>query len=800
MEYLAAVVLFPLLLWGLSLGVGLLLERLTGAALPGPLVMPVGFAGLIVSSDLMTWFAALAPLTPFLLLVLAGSGFALATPALAQRWSSRRHGWWWTFLPALATYLIVAAPEIAAGRPTFSGYLLDTTGAVQLMGAEHLLQHGHAIVGSPSSYWATLGAYFGNGYPTGGHSVLAAVGWLSCQNLIWLLSGFQALELGMLAMVLSQVARYAGLSRAPAAITGVIASVPALVYAYALMGSIKELTALPAIALMGALMIGARQLRRAVGLRAAVPFAVAAAATLDAIGLAGSAWVVLFTAGALLVALRPLALRDVRPLIAGGVTLVVAVTVLALPVVGPLSSSLNLAKNVTNANSAAVHDPGNLLRPLKFLQVFGVWLGESHRVEPRYLNQTYLLLGMMVICVALGVAWLLNRRAWAVLGFVALSLAAYLILHPRATEWTSAKLLVILSPVVVLVGLLGAFGVMRRRPLEGTLLAIAVASGVLISDALLYHGTNLAPTARYQELADLGSRYAGQGPTLIPDFDEYAVYDLRSTGIDGPGLVYSGPFAFIDSVPKLYGHSYDLDQLQLATVERFRTIVMRRSPGWSRPPSNYRLVQQGRYYAVWQRGAALPRAHFDVGGGWQPAQPPSCREVREVARDATRLGASIVFSPRPENISLDLTTFAHTALVGAATDLEGRPELFFGGPARVESGFRVSTPGSYEVWLGGSVDRPLRVELDGRLVGAPSQQSGGDGSAIYVGRVALSRGSHTLRILRGGGSLRPDDNGSAVIDGFVLQPVGAEASGVQSLPPSAWRSLCGRSIDWLEVS
>jgi len=383
---------------------------------------------------------------------------------------------------------------------------------------------------------------------------------------------------------------------------------------------------------------------------------------------------------------------------------------------------------------------------------------------------------------------------------VGLSLAVFLILHPRATAWTNAKLLVILSPVVVFVGLLGAFGVMRKRRLEGLLLAVAVSVGVLVSDGLLYHATNLAPTARYNELAWIGNRYAGQGPTVVPDFDEYAIYELRKTGVDGPGFVYDGPFAFVGTATKLYGHSYDLDQLTLPTIERFRTIVMRRSPSWSRPPSNYRLVWQGRYYAVWQRVGPPPRAHFIVGGGWQPATVPSCSEVRTVAQQAQREGGQLTFSPRPENVSVNLATTVRSPLAGLGTDLEGRPTLQIGGPARVETRFQVAAADRYEMWLGGDVDRPLEVEIDGRLIGAPSAQSGDDQTAIYVGAVTLGPGGHSLTLLRGGGDLRPDDAGSTAIDGAVLQPAGAERAGVQTVAPSAWRSLCGRSIDWLEIS
>jgi hypothetical protein len=800
MGYLADVALFPLLFWLLAGGCGLLAERLTGTRLPVQLVAPLGFAVLIVVSQFTTWVGAIAPLTPIVLALLALVGYVLARTSLRARWAARGPWWWLAPAAAIAVYVLVAAPEIVAGRPTFSGYLLDTTGAVQLSGAERLLHYGHSFSGPPA-YGSTLAAYFGNGYPSGGHSVLASVGWLSGQNLIWLYSIYQALELSMLALVLVFLARRAGLRKLPAAVTGVVAAVPALLYAYALMGSIKEITALPMLVLMGALIACARRLRAAVGLRAVLPFGLAAAAALDSIGIAASPWVGLFGLFALCAAVPIATRRDVRPWLLGGVGLVLATGILGLPTTGPLGKTLKLAEGVSNSNSLAAADPGNLLRPLKFIQALGVWLGETHRVEPRYLNQTYILLGIVGVCLALGLVHLLRRRSWSLLAFVAGALIAWWFAHRHGTEWTDAKLLVILTPTLVFLAMVGAFGLLERGRPEGWALAAVLAVGVLASDALLYHATNLAPTGRYEELAEIGERYAGKGPTLVPDFDEYSLYLLRKTEVDMPGAAYSGAFEFEPGSGKSYGHSYDLDQLTLSSVERFKTIVMRRSPAWSRPPGNYGRVWQGRYYSVWRRQGPAPAAHFPLGeGGWEPASKPSCKSVAQVALAARRLDARIDYSPRPPNVSMNLGLASHSANVEPSVDLEGRPELNFSGPGRVEGGVRITTPGRYVLWLGGTLDRPMSVYVDGRLAGAPSQQSGDDGTTIYVTTLTLSAGHHAIALVRHGGDLGPDDALSTGVDGVVFEPYSATPQPVDSVAAAQWRSLCGQSLDWIEIA
>ena len=49
------------------------------------------------------------------------------------------------------------------------------------------------------------------------------------------------------------------------------------------------------------------------------------------------------------------------------------------------------------------------------------------------------------------------------------------------------------------------------------------------------------------------------------------------------------------------GESADIDRIRLDQVLVYRTLVLRRGPAASRPPSAYRLVWSGRYYEVWQR-------------------------------------------------------------------------------------------------------------------------------------------------------------------------------------------------------
>ena len=91
--------------------------------------------------------------------------------------------------------------------------------------------------------------------------------------------------------------------------------------------------------------------------------------------------------------------------------------------------------------------------------------------------------------------------------------------------------------------------------------------------------------------------------------------------------------------------AYDLDEYPLKLVESFRTIVMRRNPLASRPPSNYRLVYLSTYYEVWQRVQPPATVYAHVRSSETPGAPnAACVEVAAAAHKAGP-GAQIAYMP-----------------------------------------------------------------------------------------------------------------------------------------------------------
>src|SRR5688500_16092457 len=101
---------FPLVLLGLTVGCGLLVEKIAGLRLPGSLLPAVGLAAVAVVGQLTTLADSTAELTIPLLLSLAVAGFMLAWPLTNRRPDG------WAVAAGLGTYLVYGAPILLAGE------------------------------------------------------------------------------------------------------------------------------------------------------------------------------------------------------------------------------------------------------------------------------------------------------------------------------------------------------------------------------------------------------------------------------------------------------------------------------------------------------------------------------------------------------------------------------------------------------------------------------------------------------------------------------------------------------------
>jgi hypothetical protein len=805
MDVVIAWVAFPLVLVLAGAGLGLLVERLAGLRLAGELVVPVGIAALIALATLTTAWSATARLTTPLVVVLALAGLVAGRARLRLRALDPA-----ALLAALGVFAVLGAPVFLSGRATFAGYTVLGDTAVHLVSIDRLLAHGRSLAGlHASSYRTALQSYFDSGYPMGSQAGLGALRPLVGQDVAWIYQPYLAflgacLSLSLYALVAGLVER-----RWARGLVAFVAAQPALVMGYALQGSIKELATAWLVALLVALLAPLAAERH--GGRAVVPLAVASAASVAAIGPAVLPWLgPILLAGLVAVARTRSSWGSVAR--QAGIFALVAVA-LSIPAFALLGSYASGTEGVITSGGQF----GNLLGRLDPLQIVGVWLSGDYRLAPSgtyggvdALRATHVLLAVAIASAALGLLWALRRRAALPLLYVAVSLVACLYVARVGSPWAQGKAFMIVSPAVLLAVLLGPVALLSaRRPgasAAAGVLALALGAGVLASNALAYHDVSLAPRDRLRELARIGTREAGQGPTLLTEFEEFGKHFLRAADPTGVSETGSPGYAAgrLGATPVRFGYGSDLDDLTLPFVQGFRTLVLRRSPVASRPPAGYRLAFSGRWYDAWERSSPAARvlAHLPLGSAASASAIPRCAEVAALARRARAAGARLAYVLRPLPAAF-LPTRAALRPAGWRIDGGDPSSLDVVGGGTVAGTLHLPAGGRFALWLGGSFGRPFEVTIDGRRIGRVGDGLSGRGEYAELRTdVALAAGDHAVRIARAGGALGPGsgDGASRRLGPLVAVPAGSGgAPEVRFTAPSGWRALCGRPLDWIEV-
>jgi hypothetical protein len=786
--FIATTLAYPLALAVLCTGAGLLVEHLSGGPLgPGMLVIS-GVAALVAISQLCAYVHPLAPASPYVLAGAAAAGFALRWRAGARRLA----GAVWPLTAGVGTYVLALAPVLASGRPTFSAYLALADSAVHMVGADYLISHGmsfgHLDLGN--SYGQVVSAYYGSGYPSGADTLYGASSRLLGLSPLWTFQPFNAFMLACASAPAWALARLAGLGRRWSAAAAMCACAGALVYAYELIGSVKEISSLGLILGLGALACSnGRVLDR--GRRAAIPFALLLAAGLSVLGAAFGVWAIV--AVAVVVVRERAGLTAWRPRAASVVVAAGVVVACAWPTFVHLAASVRIANAI-----ASTSNPGNLHSPPRASQLAGVWLNGSYKLAPAgvALTLTSILIALTLALAFAGIGALVLRRAWALCAWTALMLAAWLAVSAFATTWADAKTLMLTSPVVVLMAWAGAAHARARlgRAL-GLALGAVLLAGVLVSDALQYHSSNLAPNGRFEELASIDSRFGGRGPTLFTDFDEYALYALRDLDVGGPDFAF--PPRAVAAAAGGRGLPVDIGRIAPAAWRPYRLVVTRRDPSLERPPYAYEPVWQGRYYQVYARrpGVAPALAHLELAANARAR----CMRVGAFARAFHVPRVMLAGAIAPSIIGVSLGSARHPR--GWGREREG---LVMGSAGALEARVVLPRAGTWEVWLEGGFMPQIEVSVDGRAVARIGGQLGGnslvpDASGPY--RVTLPGGSHTVIVRRLANVLAPGDGGGAVLGRLFFTPAhsGPEAAHMALVAPSRWRSLCGRPLEWVEA-
>jgi len=806
-DLLAAWLLYPLALGAICLGLGLLVERLADWRMPGALVLPVGLAALLGLAHLITSEPETARLALPLIGLLAIAGLVVARKSLRARRPDP-----WIAIAALGVYAVFAAPIVLSGEPSFGGYLALADTSHQLSLANLYAHHGpdFTALADGSNRRSMLG-YVGTHYPVAAQAALGVSAPLGVLDLAWLYQPFLTVMAVVLCLAIAALAGPQLACPRQTAVVAFVAAQSALVVGFALQGSIKEIAAVAMLftaAAVTAAAIGER--RPARSLLALAPVVAAALGVLGPAALPYLAVVVLAVLGFWGVRIA----RDRRRSeLLWIVATAVLVAVLALPTLSSIRAAITVTSATLDAPSGggdAGAVLGNLAGPLEIRQTLGIWLSGDFRY---HVSQNHTLQAALSIAAAaaaaLGLGWALRRRARGPLLALAIVGLPSLYLLDRGSPYADAKVLMIVSPALLMLAMLGAQSLWsgRWRPVSFAVTGF-LALGVLGSSALAYHDVSPAPHDRYEELLSLNERLAGKGPVVLNEYDEFGKYFLRDVpSYNEPEFPhgYRPGFAFTDLKRKpSLKTPLDLDDFALAYLQSVPYVIVRRSPVTSRPPANFRRAWSGRYYDLWRRDAR-PRVlrHLPLGPDiLHPAARVSRASAREWGRRALRLGGRLATVQRRRHLSVMPTEVSQRSLNW--NGFSAYPgALVTSGPGRLPAPLRVARSGRYRIWVEGSFARRLTLSVDGRLVGHTRAGLENPGAYQLLGSVRLTRGTHRLKLEQGGGDLRPANAGyrSSLrhVGPIIVQPQFEAPLAVTYLRARDWRRLIGMNADWLEI-
>ncbi len=779
-------IVFPAVVCALCVGCGALLERVIGFRLPGTLLVPAGLATLIVIATTFTVAEVTAELTTPAVVVAAIAGLVWARP-----WRGRSLDYW-AAGAALAVFAVYAAPVVASGDATFAGYIKLDDSATWFALTDRVMEHGATASGlAPSSYEATVDSYLvESGYPVGSLLPLGVGRALVGQDLAWILQPYLAFLAATLALGLYSLATPLVRSRAMRASCAFVAAQPTLLFGYGLWGGVKELAAVALIPLV--VILAARAASGELSPRKLIALAVTCAAVLSVLSVGAFVWLGPVIGGALLVLVWK---RQWRLAIQGSAAFVALALVVSIPTL--LNGSLGVPTEVLTSQA----ELGNLAGPLDKLQVIGIWPTGDFRFRPAHFDATRVLLAIAALSALGGLVWAVRRRFTAPLLYVVAAAAGCVAINVKGSPWADGKALATASPALLLFAMLGAAALvgMGRRA-AGALLALAIASGVIWSNVLAYQEVNLAPRDRLVELEQIGEDFAGQGPSLMTEYDPYGVrHFLRKLDPEGASELRRRQVFLRDGNTLPKGGGADIDRFGLDAVLVYRTLVLRNTPLTSRPPLPYKLVRQGRSYDVWQRpaiGGPKVIEHRSLGTDLDPGGVAGCGEVEALARKVPRGGY--------------LAGAAATPVTVLAVSRMARPNSWRANPAQpgavLPAGSGTATgvvavpaKGDYGFWIGGGLRGELTVSADGRHVATIHGQLNNIEQLLPLGDLHMSRGKSAVALDYRTGGARPGSSGAPFSLGpLVLAPQKQDHSVVQVRADKA-RELCGKRLDWIEA-
>jgi hypothetical protein len=579
------------------------------------------------------------------------------------------------------------------------------------------------------------------------------------------------------------------LIRGLAAITS---SCSALFFGYAMWGGVKELVMAPLIGLTMYLATNISSLTIKRSPLSILPFSIVASSIIAIAGLVGAVWILVPTVYFIAKCFRNFTFKEVRPAL---FTFFASTIFLIFPSL-LLSNIFNL-KALLNFTTGS-KDIGNLIGPLDRKQILGIWPTGDFRFAPSIFTKPFnLLLLIVLFLVFLGIyqSW---KSKNSFIFLMTCSALIYSLIFSFGNAWIGGKCLAMSSPFVLMSAFCGiAFLINLNHKIEATLSLVLVVGGVALSYLHIFHEVWLAPYSQLKQLQTIGEDARLASPTLMIEYSPYSVrHFLRNLTPEGAGELRRNLIPLKTGLGLDKGIYADIDDFKLSSIEAYNTLILRRSPIASRPPSNYKLMYELQNYEVWEKDLNSPQIlqHISYGNDNNPGSTPRCIDLVALSKSAPQ-GSRFAAVTRTPNLNLDLNQ--------SSLPLNWSPGNSSGsvvpkGNGGIESQVTVSQPGNYSIWVGGSYRGKVNLVIDGKDAYASSAQINHSNSYIQLGTIFLTTGTHRIQFTYTTSLFSPGSGGPSFEVGPVVFSHSSANLPVKIIAPSQLKSLCGKSIDWIE--
>lgn len=653
------------------------------------------------------------------------------------------------------SYLVLMSPFVLQNQVGVSGYNVNSDSVVHTVLADYIGGNDKSVIKQPleniikaadrpgatnvgSSFAQVIGVKISEGYPLGFHYVLGMLSALTGILSFYLFNSVIAVFASLTVFVLYFLAGHLGIRRWLAVTASLFLTISYLTIGYSLQGFAPQVAMTP---FLYTAMIGLYgYYRRPVAWRAGALAAISIAAAMIIYSFTSLLWLAPFSIGVIIVNHR---LFKVSVFLRRTAVLLISVSVLVLFTVLPILERYlaPLKQDVVGKNEL-----GNLVGKISPATASGVWLNPDFRFYPAkelYLVVSYAFAAAILFLAIFGLikavrtgrhfVWLSTLTGAGAVIFLDITSGPYY--YSKALQLSAAEIF-------------DRFGGHIRLMAKTTGIAFISMLFLVssISDVAEIRSAAITPTTKLAALSKIDKIYAGRGPVLFLEKDDWGKYFLRETV--SSSFADGAYRALSTDMRRSTGNRsiIDFDSISYQGLKQFQMVVGSPQNMVSLPNPSFAPISANTYYTVYKKNSGLfnnvlehipaetlKKPEPEGGVILQPGQSLENKFGYPIS------GSIVVAAYALPDIALRLpVSGASTStykLVSNVSDSRG--------PVNIKiSALRA---GNYEVFVKGKLATELRLKTGEKEIAAQPQKVDPSGYAD-IGPLYLNRGENSVTI------------------------------------------------------